>query len=140
MVKNISLTEAEEKLAALIWRDAPLTSPELVALAEREMGWKKSTTYTVLKKLCDKGVFKNENASVTVLLTREEQLARQSRRYVEDTFGGSLPRFIASFYGGKRLTPEQAAELRRLIEEHESGAPAGSKTRQDGQEGSGGHE
>ncbi|MDF3003122.1 MAG: putative transcriptional regulator [Bacillota bacterium] len=119
MAKNINLTEAEEKLAALIWRDAPLTSPDLVALAEREMNWKKSTTYTVLKKLCDKGVFKNENANISVILTHDEQIACQSRRFVEDTFGGSLPKFITSFFGGRNLTPEQAAELKRLIEEHE---------------------
>jgi len=119
MAKNSSLTAAEEKLAALIWREAPLTSPELVALAEWEMDWKKSTTYTVLKKLCDKGVFKNENANVSVVLSRDEQIARQSRRYVEDTFGGSLPKFITSFIGGRKLTPEQAAELRRLIDEYE---------------------
>ena len=119
MIKDITLTAAEEKLAALIWRDAPLTSPDLVALAKREMGWKKSTTYTVLKKLCDKGVFKNENAKVSVVLTRDEQIARQSRRYVEDTFGGSLPKFITSFFGGKKLTPEQAKELKYLIEQHE---------------------
>ena len=125
MTKNITLTDAEEKLADLIWRNAPLTSPDLVALAEKEMDWKKSTTYTVLKKLCDKGVFKNENANVSVVLTRDEQIARQSRRYVEDTFGGSLPKFIASFFGGKKLTPEQAAELKRLIEEHEEGGNNG---------------
>ncbi len=125
MTKTITLTDAEEKLAALIWRDAPLTSPELVALAEREMDWKKSTTYTVLKKLCDKGVFKNENANVSVVLTRDEQIARQSRRYVEDTFGGSLPKFITSFFGGRKLTPEQAAELKRLIEEYEGGGNNG---------------
>jgi len=119
MVKNITLTVAEEKLAALIWRNTPLTSPDLVALAEREMDWKKSTTYTVLKKLCDKGVFKNENANVSVVLTCDEQTARQSRRYVEDTFGGSLPKFITAFFSGKKLTSEQAAELKRLIEEHE---------------------
>ncbi len=119
MAKSFILTAAEEKLAAIIWRNAPLTSPDLVAMAEREMDWKKSTTYTVLKKLCDKGVFKNENANVSVLLTREEQIALQSRRYVEDTFGGSLPKFITSFFGGRKLTAEQAAELRRLIEEHE---------------------
>lgn len=121
MTKNVTLTDAEEKLAALAWREAPLTSPELVALAERELDWKKSTTYTVLKKLCDKGVFKNEKANVSVALTRDEQLARQSRRYVEDTFGGSLPRFITSFFGGKKLTSEQAAELKRLIEEYDGG-------------------
>ena len=119
MARSTALTVAEEKLAALIWRDAPLTSPDLVALAEREMGWKKSTTYTVLKKLCDKGIFKNENANVSVLLTRDEQIARQSRRYVEDTFGGSLPKFITSFFSGGKLTMEQAEEIKHLIEEHE---------------------
>lgn len=121
MTKKITLTAAEEKLAGLIWREAPLTSPDLVMLAEREMEWKKSTTYTVLKKLCDKGVFINDNANVSVVLTREELIAHESRRYVEDTFGGSLPKFITSFIGGKKLTPEQAAELRRLIDEHEGG-------------------
>ena len=121
MAKNISLTAAEEKLADLIWREAPLTSPALVTLAEREIDWKKSTTYTVLKKLCDKGIFKNENANVSVVLTHDELIAHQSQRYVEDTFGGSLPKFITSFIGGKKLTPEQAAELKRLIEEHEGG-------------------
>lgn len=121
MAKYMNLTAAEEKLAELIWRDAPLSSPALVALAEREMEWKKSTTYTVLKKLCDKGVFKNENANISVVLTGEELIAHQSRRYVEDTFGGSLPSFIASFIGGKKLSSAQAAELRRLIDEHEGG-------------------
>lgn len=125
MTKDITLTAAEEKLAALIWRSAPLTSPDLVALAEKEMDWKKSTTYTVLKKLCDKGVFKNENANVSVILTRDEQMARQSRRYVEDTFGGSLPKFITSFFSGRKLTPEQAAELKQLIEEYEGGGNNG---------------
>lgn len=125
MANNIYLTEAEEKLASLIWSNAPLTSPDLVVLAAKELNWKKSTTYTVLKKLCDKGVFRNENANISVLLTREELLSRQSRRYVEDAFGGSLPKFIASFFGGKKLSPEQAAELKRLIEEHEEGSDNG---------------
>jgi predicted transcriptional regulator len=119
MMKDITLTIAEEKLATLIWRDAPLTSPDLVALAEREMAWKKSTTYTVLKKLCDKGVFKNQNAKVSVILTHDEQIARQSRQYVEDTFGGSLPKFIASFFSGKKLSLKQAEELKHLIEVYE---------------------
>ena len=125
MAKNIMLTAAEEKLAVLIWKNAPLASPDLVTLAEKEMDWKKSTTYTVLKKLCDKGVFKNENANVSILLTHDEQIARQSRRYVEDTFGGSLPKFFTSFIGGRKLTVEQAAELKRLIEESEEGEKKG---------------
>ena len=119
MAKNINLTVAEEKLAVLIWREAPLTSPELVEIADKEMDWKKSTTYTVLKKLCDKGVFKNENATVSVVLSQDELISFQSRYFVEDTFGGSLPKFITSFFGGKKLSEEQAAELRRLIEEHQ---------------------
>jgi len=125
LAANISLTPAEEKLAALIWRDAPLTSPELVGIADKEMDWKKSTTYTVLKKLCDKGVFRNENANVSVLLTQDELISHQSRYFVEDTFGGSLPKFITSFFSGKKLSLEQAAELRRLIEEHEGGGDNG---------------
>ena len=116
---RINLTAAEEKLAALIWREAPLTSVELTQIADREMNWKRTTTYTVLKKLCDKGVFKNDNANVSVVLTRDELIAHQSRSYVEDTFGGSLPRFITSFIGGKKLSMEQADELRRLIDESE---------------------
>ena len=125
MAKNINLTPAEEKLAELIWREAPLLSPELVAIADREMDWKKSTTYTVLKKLCDKGVFKNENTKVSVVLSHDELIARQSQYFVEDTFGGSLPRFITSFMSRKKLTDEQAAEIRRLIDEHEGGVRNG---------------
>ncbi len=118
MRKDIVLTAAEEKLAELIWRTAPLTSPELVAHAYQEMNWKKSTTYTVLKKLCLKGVFKNVKANITVLLTRDELIANQSRSFIEDTFGGSLPRFIVSFIGGNKLTLDQTNELKKLIEEH----------------------
>ena len=125
MANNIYLTEAEEKLASIIWNHAPISSPDLVALAARELNWKKSTTYTVLKKICDKGIFRNENANVTVLLTREELLSRQSRRYVADAFGGSLPKFIASFLGGMMRSRELAAELKRLIEEHEEGPDNG---------------
>jgi len=125
MNKPINLTEAEEKLALIIWREAPINSTELVELADKEMAWKKSTTYTVLKKLCDKGVFKNENATVSVILNRNELIAHQSRRYVEDTFGGSLPKFITSFFNGKKLTTEQAAELHRLIDEHKGGGDNG---------------
>jgi predicted transcriptional regulator len=119
--KGITLFPAEERLAAIIWREAPVASPELVAFAERELDWKKSTTYTVLKKLCDKGVFRNDNANVTIVLTRDALIAHQSRSFIEDTFGGSLPMFVASFIGGKMLTTEQAKELRRLIEDHEDG-------------------
>ncbi len=117
--KNINLTLAEEKLSEIIWQNAPMTSPELVLLADSKLGWKKSTTYTVLKKLCDKGVFKNDNANLFVILTRDELTSRQSQSFVEEVFGGSLPKFIASFISGKSLTTEQATELHKLIDEHE---------------------
>ena len=122
---NKKLTAAEEKLATLIWRDAPITSPDLVALAQQEMKWKKSTTYTVLKKLCEKGVTKNENALVSVLLTQDELITHQSRHYIDDSFEGSLPKFITSFIGGRKLTPEQIDELRLLIEKNEESGDNG---------------
>ena len=121
MFSDTFLTPSEERLANILWREAPITSPELVEFALRELNWKKSTTYTVLRKLCEKGVFININATVSVALTREELISRQSRSYVEDTFGGSLPRFIASFFGGNKLSEKQAEELIRQIEEHKGG-------------------
>ena len=118
MKVNLKLAEAEAKFADLIWENEPLESPELVKIAESEMNWKKSTTYTVLKKLCDKGIFKNENATVTAVLKKDEFYAEQSRNYVEETFGGSLPKFFAAFVGKGRLNANQAEELKRLIDEH----------------------
>jgi predicted transcriptional regulator len=111
-------TESEEKFAELIWQNEPIGSGDLVKLCEKEMNWKKSTTYTVLKKLCEKGIFQNENAVVSSLITRDEYYANQSIRFVEDTFGGSLPKFLTSFISGKKLSNHQAEELKRLIDEH----------------------
>ena len=118
---NINLTDAEEKLANIVWREGDLMSPDLVVLSQRELGWKKSTTYTILKKLCDKGVLKNENAKVSAILSREEQTARQSRRYIEDEFGGSLPSFLASFIRGGDVSSDEMSELKRLIDEYDGG-------------------
>ena len=112
------LTRTETKFADLIWANAPIASMELVKLSEKEMCWKKSTTFTVLRTLCSKGIFKNEDAVISPILTKDEFIAKQSKRYVEDTFGGSLPRFISSFMGGEKLTDKQASELMRLIEEY----------------------
>ena len=119
---NINLTDAEEKLADIVWRNGTLMSPDLVIIAEYEHGWKKSTTYTVLKKLCDKGVLKNENATVSAILSREQQISRQSRRYIEDEFGGSLPKFLASFIRGGDVSSEELSQLKRLIDEYDDGA------------------
>jgi BlaI family penicillinase repressor len=116
-MKDYKLAQREARFAELIWTYEPIGSGELVKLCEKEMGWKKSTTYTVLKKLCDKGIFKNENAVVTSLLKKDEFYSRQSRRFVEDIFGGSLPKFLTAFIGGKSLNERQAEDLKKLIDQ-----------------------
>jgi len=120
-MKEYKLTESEEKFAELIWQNEPIGSGDLVKLCEKEMNWKKSTTYTVLKKLCEKGFFQNVNSVVSSLITKDEYYSRQSVRFVEDTFGGSLPKFLTAFIGGRKLSKHQAEELKRLIDEHEEG-------------------
>ena len=120
-MEDFKLGEQETRFANLIWDNAPITSPDLVKLAAEVMRWKKSTTYTMLRRLCERGIFKNENAMVAVILTREQFYGGQSRKYVEDRFGGSLPRFITSFIGGKGLSDKQADELVRLIDERREG-------------------
>ena len=117
-MKHYKLAEAEEKFAELIWKNEPIGSGDLVKLSEKEMNWKKSTTYTVLKKLCEKGIFQNKDTVVSSVITKDEYYAKQSVRFVEDTFGGSLPKFLTSFISGKKLSNHQAEELKRLIDEH----------------------
>lgn len=117
-MRGYKLAEAEKKFAEIIWQREPLSSPELVKICEKEMNWKKSTTYTVLKKLCDKGIFQNENAIVTAKMTKEEFYGVQSRAYVEDVFAGSLPRFLTAFCNGRKLSRQEAEEMRRFIDGH----------------------
>lgn len=117
-MKDNKLAESEEKFAQLIWQNEPIGSGDLVKLCEKEMNWKKSTTYTVLKKLCEKGIFQNDNAVVSSLITKDGYYAKQSLRFVEDTFGGSLPKFLTAFIGGTKLSKHQAEELKKLIDEH----------------------
>lgn len=117
-MKGYRLAEAEKKFAEIIWEREPVTSPELVKICEKEMGWKKSTTYTVLKKLCEKGIFQNQNAVVTARMSKEEFYGAQSREYVEDVFAGSLPRFLTAFCSGRRLSVQEAEEMRRFIDKY----------------------
>ena len=112
-----SLGAAELRFAELIWANAPVSSGELVGLANEAFGWKKSTTYTVLRRLCEKGLFENDGGTVRALLSREDYLARESRSFVERSFGGSLPAFLAAFTRGKTLTREQQDTLQALIDE-----------------------
>lgn len=118
MRKN-QLTETELRFAGLVWDNGSLGSGELVKLCAERLGWKKSTTYTVLKKLCERGILYNENAVVSALITREQYHQRQSRRFVEDAFGGSLPGFLTAFMGGKKLSRDEAEALKSLIDQYE---------------------
>jgi len=113
------LTASEAKFADIIWAHAPLTSMELAQLAETEMCWKKTTAYTVLATLCKKGLFSNENTVVSVVLTKDAYNARQSETHVEETYGGSLPKFLSAFIQRKKLSREQVEEIRRLIDGYE---------------------
>lgn len=113
-VMKLGIVEAQ--FAELIWTNEPIASGELVKLCEKELNWKKSTTYTVLKKLCEREIFQNNDGVVTSLLTRDEFNAVQSEQFVEDTFEGSLPAFLAAFTSRKTLSKEEVEEIRRLID------------------------
>ena len=108
---------AEARFAALIWEKEPLSSGELAKECEAVFGWKKTTTYTVLKRLCDRGLFQNEGGTVTSLVSRSEYAARQGAQVVEEQFGGSLPAFVAAFSSRKRLSKQEIDELEALIRE-----------------------
>ncbi len=117
-MREYRLAEAEARFADLVWANEPIGSTELVKQCEKELGWKKSTTYTVLKKLCVRGIFCNENAIVTAKLSREEFYGGRSRQFVEEEFGGSLPKFLTAFIGKKKLTDAQVEEMKALIESY----------------------
>ena len=120
-MENARLGAVEARFADIIWQNEPLTTRELVNLCEKELNWKRTTTYTVLKKLCERGIFLTENSKVTALVSREEFYAIQSEKFVEDTFDGSLPAFLAAFTARKALTDEEVNELRKMVKEYEEG-------------------
>lgn len=111
------LGQIEGIFADMIWDNAPVTSRRLTELAEERLHWKRTTTYTVLKRLCDRGLFRNDGSQVTVLVSREEFYARQSEQFVEETFHGSLPAFLAAFGSRKRLSDQEIDQLQQLIDE-----------------------
>ena len=114
---QIQLGVIEARFADMIWEREPVRSSELVKLAAEVFQWKRTTTHTVLKRLCDKGLFENNKGTVTCRITREQFYSLQSRKFVEDSFAGSLPAFVAAFTKEKALTPEEAVEIRRIIDE-----------------------
>lgn len=111
------LGEVEMKFADIIWENEPVNSGELAKLCESALSWKKSTTYTILRRICDRGLFQNDGGTVTSLVSKQEFLSKQSTQFVEETFAGSLPGFVAAFTAGKKLSDEDVTQLLKIIEE-----------------------
>lgn len=120
-MEHLRLAEGEYRFARIVWENEPLPSGKLVELSQKELGWKKSTTYTVLKKLVERGVLRNENAVVTAVIPQEEILREESRAVVERTFEGSLPSFLAHFMGGKTISDDEADALKAIIDQYREG-------------------
>ncbi len=124
-MSDIELGEVQSRFADLIWANEPIASGALVKLCERELQWKKPTTYTVLRKLCEKGLFRNECGDVTSVISREAYYTKKSGAFVDETFGGSLPAFLAAFMSGKTLTGREADEIQKMIDAHRKEHPDG---------------
>lgn len=116
-MEKYKLFDAEYKFVSIIWDNEPINSTELVKICAEKLGWKKSTTYTVLKKLCGRGILQNRDATVTALIKREDVQRYESRAVLEKTFDGSLPKFLTAFLSGRKLSEQEAEELKRIIEE-----------------------
>ncbi|MBR1855073.1 MAG: BlaI/MecI/CopY family transcriptional regulator [Lachnospiraceae bacterium] len=119
-MKEIELGAVQERFADIVWAHEPIGSGELVKLCEKELQWKKPTTYTVLRKLCEKGLLRNQDGVVTSLISREAFYSAKTEQIIEDSFDGSLPAFIAAFISKKRLTAEEADEIRQMIDAFKS--------------------
>ena len=114
--KEIELGAVQERFADIVWAHEPIASGELVKLCEKELQWKKPTTYTVLRKLCEKGLLQNKDGVVTSLVSRDTFYSSKTEQIIEDSFDGSLPAFIAAFIARKRLTVDEAEEIRQMID------------------------
>lgn len=115
------LGEMEKKFADLIWNHAPIVTRALTELCQREFSWKRTTTYTMLGRLCERGIFQNRDGTVTALMTKAEFGAAQGEQFLSEAFDGSLPQFLAAFTRRKKLTDREIHEIQRLIDAHEEG-------------------
>ncbi len=120
-MENIMLCESDYRFMTVVWENEPVASGRLVTLCSEKLGWKKSTTYTVLRKMGEKGFVSNEETVVTSLIPKEKVQARESAYFLDRTFDGSLPKFLTTFLGGKTITEREAEELKRLIDAHRDG-------------------
>ena len=118
---DIELGAVQERFADIVWANEPLGSGELVKLCEKELGWKKPTTYTVLRKLCEKGLLQNEDGVVRTLMSREDFYSAKSEQIIEDSYEGSLPAFIAAFTSRKKLSNAEVDEIQKMIDEFRKG-------------------
>jgi predicted transcriptional regulator len=116
-MQDMKLGMVEGKFADIVWENAPISTKELVKLCEQQLLWKRTTTYTVLKKLSQKGIFKTENSTVFALISKDEFYSIQSENFINETFSGSLPAFIAAFTKRKNLSEQEIEEIRRMISE-----------------------
>lgn len=117
-MEKYKLGEMEMAFAQIIWNNAPVSSGELVKICEKELNWKKSTTYTMLKRLCQREIFENFNGTVKVLITKDEFKAAQSEEFIEETFGGSLPMFLTAFTKRNKLSAKEIEEIKNLIDSY----------------------
>lgn len=117
---DYKLGEIETKFAELIWENEPIASGRLVGLCEQHLSWKKSTTYTVLRRLCERGLFQNVNGIVTSLISREDYRAQKSKRFVDEEFQGSLPGFVAAFTSNRKLSESEIEALQKIIRDSRS--------------------
>jgi BlaI family penicillinase repressor len=120
-MENLKLCESDYRFMLVVWENEPVASGRLVTLCAEKLGWKKPTTYTVLRKMCEKGLLKNENTVVSAVVPKEQVQAFESECFVERAFEGSLPQFLTSFLGGKTISKKEADELKRLIDAHKEG-------------------
>lgn len=117
-MEELKLGTVESKFADIIWENEPISSGQLVKLCGQQLDWKKSTTYTMLKRLCERGLFQNEKGMVSALMTKEEFVAAQSEKIIEESFDGSLPAFIAAFTSRKKLSPDDVNEIQKMIDSY----------------------
>ena len=120
-VRDMEIGEVQERFANLVWDHEPIPSGQLVKLCEQELNWKKPTTYTGLRKLCEKGLFRNEDGLVSAVLTREQFASRRSEQFVDNAFHGSLPAFVAAFTAQKPLSAQEAEEIQEMISKFRKG-------------------
>ena len=121
-MNSIELASVQERFADIVWANEPIASGDLVKVCERELNWKKPTTYTVLRKLCEKGLLQNVDGIVSSLVSKEDFYSAKSEQIVEDSYEGSLPAFIAAFTSRKKLSKKEVDEIQKMIDEFKKGS------------------